>query len=163
MRVVSETSLHLGHAGDVRNLPALHAAGLKLVIDLAAEELPAVLSRDLVYCRFPMLDGDDNPDWLLRLAVESVASAVQSRTPCLIGCSAGLSRSPAIAAFGLARALSLRVEDALERVAAVGPVSIAPGLWKQLQQVCGSGEPSRCSFETQSMSRPISASSATPR
>lgn len=136
MRIIDQTPLFIGHAGDIRDLGALHAAGIQFVVDLAAQEPPAVLSRDLVYCRFPLLDGGDNPDWLLRLAVETVADAVRNSIPCLIGCSAGLSRTPAIAAFGLARGRSLSIEDAIQRVSEAGPVSISPGLWEQLRQLC---------------------------
>lgn len=132
MCAIDQTPLSLGHAGDVRDLSAIHAAGIEIIVDLAAEEPPAVLSRNLVYCRFPLLDGGDNPDWLLRLAVETVAGAIRNGIPCLVGCSAGLSRTPAIAAFALARGMSLTVDDALRRVAAAGPVAIAPGLWHQL-------------------------------
>lgn len=136
MRAIAQTPLQIGHAGDIRDLGALHAAGIRIVVDLAAEEPPAVLSRDLVYCRFPLLDGGDNPDWLLRLAVETVADAVRNNVPCLIGCSAGLSRTPAIAVFGLARGRTLSIEEALRRVSKTGPVSISPGLWEQLRQLC---------------------------
>ncbi|WLD14925.1 protein-tyrosine phosphatase family protein [Planctellipticum variicoloris] len=136
MRAIDQTPLFLGHAGNVRNLSSLHAAGIEIVVDLAAEESPAVLSRDLVYCRFPLLDGGDNPDWLLRLAVETVADAIRNNVPCLIGCSAGLSRTPAIAVFGLARGRSLSIEEALHRVSETGPVSISPGLWEQLRKFC---------------------------
>jgi protein-tyrosine phosphatase len=135
MRIIDQTPLFIGHAGDIRDLGALHAAGIRFVVDLAAQEPPAVLSRDLVYCRFPLLDGGDNLDWLLQLAVETVADAVRNHVPSLIGCSAGLSRTPAIAAFALARGMSLTVDDALRRVAVAGPVAIAPGLWNQLRRL----------------------------
>lgn len=136
MRIIDQTPLFIGHAGDIRDLGALHAADIRIVVDLAAEEPPAVLSRDLVYCRFPLVDGGDNPDWLLRLAVETVADAIRNNVPCLVGCSAGLSRTPAITVFGLARGRSLSIEEALQRVSEAGPVSIAPGLWEQLRQFC---------------------------
>lgn len=62
MRIIDQTQLFIGHAGDIRDLGVLHAAGIEIIVDLAAEEPPAVLSRDLVYCRFPLLDGGDNLD-----------------------------------------------------------------------------------------------------
>ncbi len=148
MRIIDQTRLFIGHAGDIRDLGALHAAGIEIVVDLAAEEPPAVLSRDLVYCRFPLLDGGDNPDWLLRLAVETVADAFRNNVPCLVGCSASLCRTPAIAVFGLARGLARRPEAILEHVAATGRVKIAPGLWLQLLQVCGQDRPPGVSFKT---------------
>lgn len=61
MRRVVDTSLFIGHAGDLRDLRALHAAGIAAVVDLAANEPPATLTRDLAYCRLPLVDGPGNP------------------------------------------------------------------------------------------------------
>jgi hypothetical protein len=72
MRQVATLSLWLGHAGDGRDSAALHASGISAVVDLAMNEPPAVPARELVYCRFPLLDGAGNPPWRLRAAVETV-------------------------------------------------------------------------------------------
>ena len=53
----------------------------------------AALPRELVRCRFPLSDGGDNPPWLVRLAVESVAAFLRAKVPVLVCCSAGMSRS----------------------------------------------------------------------
>src|SRR5262249_51838653 len=103
MRRVPGYALWLGHAGDVRNLQGILAASIRAVVDLASSEPPAPLTRELVYCRFPLVDGPENPLWLIRTAVETVACLVRSETPALIACGAGLSRSPCIAAAALAR------------------------------------------------------------
>ena len=77
MREVVERQLWIGNAHDARNLPVLHEHGIRAVIDLAAEELPAELSRDLMYCRIPLTDDDGNEDWLLRAAVDTTVRFVQ--------------------------------------------------------------------------------------
>ena len=66
MRRVPGYSLWLGHAGDVRDLRCLLTTGIIAVVDLAIQEAPAPLTRELVYCRFPLVNGPGNPPWLLR-------------------------------------------------------------------------------------------------
>lgn len=61
MRRIPDTSLWLGHVGDARNLAALAEGGIEAVVDLAGDESPAALPRDLAYCRFPLVDGPGNP------------------------------------------------------------------------------------------------------
>src|SRR5262249_26770590 len=72
------------------------------LIDLALEEPPVPLTRELVYCRFPLLDGAGNSPWLLRAALDTTAALLASRVPTLVFCGAGMSRSPAVAAAALA-------------------------------------------------------------
>jgi hypothetical protein len=86
MRRVPGYSLWLGHAGDARDLRGLLAAGIVAVVDLAAQEAPAPATRELVYGRFPIVDGPGNPPWLLRAAVEMVAGLVRDEVPTLVGC-----------------------------------------------------------------------------
>jgi hypothetical protein len=47
------------------------------------------LTRELVYCRFPLVDGAGNPPWLLRAAVETVAGFVRAGVPTLVFCGPG--------------------------------------------------------------------------
>ncbi|MEO6811536.1 MAG: protein phosphatase, partial [Isosphaeraceae bacterium] len=110
MRQIPDYALWLGHVGDVRDLNGVYAAGILALVDLAVEEPPAFLTRELVYCRFPLLDGSGNPGWLLRAAIETVACLLRCNTPTLIYCGAGMSRSPAIAgaAVGLVRGCSFK-------------------------------------------------------
>ncbi len=61
MRRVPGYPLWLGHVGDVRNLTGIHAVGILALIDLAMDEPPAMVTRELVYCRFPLIDGPGNP------------------------------------------------------------------------------------------------------
>src|SRR5688572_12689172 len=94
VRQVPGYPLWLGHAGDARDLRTVLEAGILAVVDLALNEPPAAVTRELVYCRFPLVDGPGNPPWLLRAAVETVAGLVRSDTPTLVYCGAGMSRTP---------------------------------------------------------------------
>jgi protein-tyrosine phosphatase len=125
-------TLWLGHARDARNLSALHERGVRAVIDLAAEEPPAQLSRDLVYCRFPLLDGDGNPDWLLQSAIETTARLIEHRVPTLVACSGGMSRSPAVVAAACARLGRGALEECLKQAVGDGPQQVAPALWNAI-------------------------------
>jgi len=60
MREIIQGRLWLGAAVDVLGTSALHDAGVDAVVDLAYEERPAQLPRDLWYCRFPIVDGLGN-------------------------------------------------------------------------------------------------------
>jgi hypothetical protein len=53
MRRVEGFTLWLGHVGDLVDRRTIIETGILAVIDLALEESPAVLPRDLAYCRFP--------------------------------------------------------------------------------------------------------------
>src|SRR4051794_38928813 len=68
VRRVPGYTLWLGHVGDARDLSGLLSAGITAVVDLALNEAPVPLARELVYCRFPLIDGGGNPRWLLRTA-----------------------------------------------------------------------------------------------
>ncbi len=125
-------TLWLGHARDARDLSALHERGIRAVIDLAAEEPPAQLSRDLVYLRFPLLDGDGNPGWLFQLAVESTARLIEHRVPTLLACSGGMSRSPAVVAAALARLGRGTPEECLKQAVGDGPRQVSPALWNEI-------------------------------
>jgi protein-tyrosine phosphatase len=102
MHRIENLSLWVGHVGDLRNLRGVLSTGIVVVVDLAMDEPPATITREIVYCRFPLVDGIGNPPWLLRVAIDCVASLLRSRTPTLICCGAGMSRSPCIAAGAIA-------------------------------------------------------------
>ena len=94
MRQVGEYPLWIGTARDARDIRAVLDADIEAVVDLAMEEPPVALTRELVYLRFPLLDGEGNPVWLLRSAVVAVSQLIAARVPTLVACSAGMSRSP---------------------------------------------------------------------
>jgi hypothetical protein len=133
MRQITGFSLWIGHVGDVRDLRALLSTGILAVIDLALNEPPATLPRELVHCRFPLIDGVGNPPWLLRAAVACVADLLRSDIPTLVYCGAGMSRSPCIAAAAIARVRGCPPEEALTWVANSGAMDLAPGLWAEVK------------------------------
>ena len=129
MRPVAGYPLWLGHAGDLRDPAGLHAAGVLAVVDLALDEPPARVPRDLVYCRFPLIDGGGNPPWLLRSAVSAVADLLRSAVPTLVCCGAGMSRTPAVAAAAITLISGRPPEAALADLVRCGPADVSPTLW----------------------------------
>lgn len=127
--------LWLGHAGDVREPGPLFDAGITAVVDLAFEEPPAQLPRELIYCRFPLNDGHGNEPSVLLHSVQTVVDFIGAGRRTLIGCSAGMSRSPTIAAFSLAAYLSQRPEDVVARIAGLKTLEINAGLWSDVSDV----------------------------
>jgi protein-tyrosine phosphatase len=135
MRRVEPYALWLGHAGDLLDASTILEAGVRAVVDLALEEPPAVLPRDLAYCRFPLIDGDGNSAPMIRAAVETVACFLRSSTPTLVCCGAGMSRSPCIAGAAIALVQESSIDDALKLVSSSGPIDVSPGLWAEVRTV----------------------------
>jgi len=127
--------LWLGNVGDLRQPDTLFANGIEAVIDLAGNEPPAVLPRELMYCRFPLVDGAGNPTWMLRAATHSVASCIQANVVTLVYCSAGMSRTPAIAATAIAMVSGCSASEALIQIGRSFPSDVSPTLWDDLQAV----------------------------
>ena len=132
MRHIPPYALWLGHAGDGRDIRAVLDADILAVVDLALEEPPAHLTRELAYFRIPLNDGAGNPPWLLHIAVETVAMLLRSNTPALVCCSAGLSRSPVIASAAISVVSGQSGEDCLVQVAKAQPCDVSPGLWREI-------------------------------
>lgn len=101
---------------------------------LAAEELPVQPPRELVYCRFPLVDGTGNSPSLISLAVDAVANLVRRQVPTLITCGGGMSRSPAIAAAALSVINCQPPEEALLQIAQRRRSDVTPGLWLEIKQ-----------------------------
>lgn len=117
MRAVIPEVLWIGNARDAREVAEVIRAGFKAVVDLAMEEPAAVYHRDMVYCRLPLVDGEGNEPWLLRLAVHTVAQLVRGQSPTLVVCSRGLSRSPAVVAAAMASLNGQSMEEELQKLA----------------------------------------------
>jgi protein-tyrosine phosphatase len=133
LRKVKGYPLWIGHAGDVRDPTNLLEAGISAVVCVVESEPPPALPRELVYCRFPLVDGTGNPEWLLRAAVETVACLLRSDTPTLVHCSAGISRSPAIAGAALVLATGRSFAEGLIAATESGPSDVSPMLWAEIQ------------------------------
>jgi hypothetical protein len=129
MHRVANLPLWIGTARDARDIRGVLDAGIEAIVDLAMDEPPVQPTRELVSLRFPIVDGADNPRWVLRAAVEAVAGLLREGVPTLVACSAGASRSPAVAAAAVARWKGLPPEDGL-RLIGRGDVSVA--LWQSI-------------------------------
>lgn len=141
MNQVLPYRLWLGHAGDGRDLRQLFDADIRAVVQVAAEEPPSQPPRELVFCRFPLLDGVGNDGNLLLLAVSTVATLLREHVPTLVCDGSGLSRSPAVAAAALAFLHGGPPEDHLQRVTAHHPSDVSPGLWNELTGLLRSRRP----------------------
>ncbi|MBA3481589.1 MAG: dual specificity protein phosphatase family protein [Pirellulales bacterium] len=137
MRRIAGYPLWLGNVSDIRDLRALLDEGIEAVVDLAAGESPAQLPRELVYCRFPLVDGAGNSTWLLNSAVETVTSLLRASVPTLVYCGAGMSRTPAIAAAALARVGGMPMSATLAQVCSAGATDMSPTLWADLERLIG--------------------------
>jgi len=125
MRRIPGYPLWLGHVGDARDLRAIFAAEIVSLLDLAGDEPPLAAPRGLVYVRFPLVDGDGNPPWLLRLAIATLADLLRTGVQTLAFCGAGLSRSVTIAAAALGVVRGEPMPRVLERLA---PADVSPAL-----------------------------------
>jgi hypothetical protein len=135
MRQVQPYPLWLGHVGDVRDLSGMLAAGVSALVDLAVDEPPARVTRELIYCRFPLVDGTGNAPPLLRLAIDTTAGLIRAALPTLVICSSGLSRTLAVAAAGLAAATGRPAAECLTELARVRPGDVSPGLWQDVRRL----------------------------
>jgi protein-tyrosine phosphatase len=141
MRPVPGHSLWLGHVGDTWDLRPALDAGIVALVDLALNEPTPRLPREMLYCRFPLVDGTDNPPWLLRAAVECLTSLLRDGVPTLVYCSVGLSRTPAVAAAALARLHGREPGACLNELTEGTPHDVAPGLWRDLVALFPRGRP----------------------
>ncbi|MEM7477012.1 MAG: dual specificity protein phosphatase [Planctomycetota bacterium] len=140
MHEIQTNLLWIGHAFDIRALDsqqprALFEAGIEAVVDVAYEEAPAYLPRQLIYCRFPLNDGGGNEPAHLLQCVQTLGDFLSSGTRTLVACSAGMSRSPTIAAFALAKHLSQTPDEILVRIAEKRSLEIKPSLWSDVENI----------------------------
>jgi hypothetical protein len=134
MNQISPYTLWVGHAGDGRAFQDICNRGVKAIVQLAMEEPPLQPPRELVYLRFPLLDGGGNDPTVLRLAIHCVANLVQGGKPTLVCCSGGMSRSPAVVAAALSMVEKTDVEHCLRRVIQSHPGDVSPGLWDEIRR-----------------------------
>jgi MYXO-CTERM domain-containing protein len=139
MRQVPNCRLWIGTGRDARDLGKVLDAGVEAVVDVAVEEPPAVLTRDLVYLRFPLVDGGGNPPWLLAAAGAAVAGLIRQRVPTLVACGAGLSRGPAVAALGFCLASGWDADAVLREVQDRAASDVHPALWDDVLACLAAG------------------------
>lgn len=122
----------IGHGGEGHDFTRIFDAGIEAVVELAAEEPPFPTPRDLISCRFPLLDSVGNRAEVLALAVRTVAGLIAAGLPTLVCCDSGISRSPAVIAAALALVHHESPEECLKRVTHHHPSDISPGLWNEI-------------------------------
>ena len=132
MNQIHPHQLWIGHAGDCGDVNAVTNVGIQVVVQLAAEEPYPNLPRELTFVRIPIHDGPDNEPSSLRLAVDVVARVLASNLPTLVCCSAGASRSPAVAACAIAIAENKPPATCLELVRERHRADVSPALWNDL-------------------------------
>ena len=129
---ISPYPLWIGHGGEGHDFARILDLGIEAVVELAIEEKPAPTLRELIACRFPLIDGTGNRPELLMLAVQTVTSLIAAEVPTLVCCSAGLSRSPAVTAVALGQAHHVPPEVGLKWISQRHPGDVSPGLWAEL-------------------------------
>jgi len=125
----------MGNAIEARDLRSLYDNRILAVVDLAANEKPATLGRDLIYVRIPILDGDGNADHIIELAINTLVYLLGSGTKTLVACSAGMSRSPCIAAASVAIASDRSIDECMHSIVTSGPNDVSPILWHHVKNV----------------------------
>jgi protein-tyrosine phosphatase len=94
------------------------------------------LPRELIFFRFPLVDGAGNNGHLLLLTLGTVTHLLKMRLPTLICCSAGLSRTPAIAAAALAILNRDDPDETLQAVLQNRSADVSPALWSEVKAHC---------------------------
>jgi protein-tyrosine phosphatase len=145
MRQVHPHRLWLGTALDARDLRKLYEHEIAAVIDLAIDEPPARLGREIIYCRFPLMDGRGNPDWLLRIAIQTTVQLLRDSVTTLVACSGGMSRTPALAAAAISATCGTPPDDCLLQIVEGQPHDVSPLLWQEVKQALLGCAPSQVS------------------
>ena len=136
MREILPGKLWLGNAGDVRDPEPLLQAGVVAVLNLALEEASLAMPRGMIYCHFPIMDGAQDVQGVLHLAIQTLVSLVKNQVPTLVHCGAGMSRSPAIVAAALAVVEGGSPDERLRQIVAGHPRDVSAQLWEAVQMVC---------------------------
>ncbi len=136
MREIHPNGLFLGNAADARDLRRLYDHRIVAVVDLALNEPPAQLGRDMVYCRVPLCDGGGNSNAILEVAIRCVITLLSREMRTLVACRGGMSRAPAIAAAALAVSGQLPPDRCLTSITAGAPHDVCPALWSAVKMVC---------------------------
>ena len=135
MLKVPDTNLWVANASDLRDIATVLNAGVTAIVDLAIEEPVPAIPRTLNYCRFVLTDDGENDPGILRTTILTTTEFLIGDHHVAIGCSAGVSRSIAIAAAAVSRVSGQTPREALEVISNVKHPDINPALWNQILQV----------------------------
>ncbi len=135
MRDVITDRLWIGNVQDAANTAQLFDSRIEAVFDLASNEKPQSIPREIIYCRFPLIDGGDNSQEVLEAAIDSLTTLVAKQIRTLVVCSAGMSRSVAVTAAALALTNQMPVQDAMITLAGDSPHDVSPLLWNDIVRI----------------------------
>jgi hypothetical protein len=136
MREILPSRLWLGNAADLREPERILRNGIQAVVEVAIEQWIASLPRTLIYCRFPIVDGEQDSMTPLRAAMETTLRLLKSNIPTLVCCGAGMSRSPAVVAGVLTMLQGGSPDDHLRAVVLGYPHDVSPQLWQDVRTIC---------------------------
>lgn len=129
MNQIEPYPIWIGHGGEAHDFSRLFDMGIEAVVELAVEEPSFPSARDMIACRFPLIDGVGNAPHVLSLAMGTVAALIAAKVPLLVSCGNGMSRAPAVVAAALAAVHHEPPEECLKRVTRHHPSDVSPGLW----------------------------------
>jgi len=141
MNQILPHSLWIGNAGDGRSPRLLCDLEIEAVFQLATDEPIPVLPREMMLIRVPITDGVGNSPERMEFAVSTLAHLIQNKRKTLVCCSAGASRSPAVAACALSRVTGQSPQECLTLIHKHHPTDVAPGLSYQAVE-----KPTSCRF-----------------
>jgi protein-tyrosine phosphatase len=88
----------------------------------------------MIYCHFPLTDGVQDDQTILRVTIQTVVSLLKSQVPALVYCGAGMSRSPAVVAAALSIVHGGSPDEKLKEIVAGHPHDVSPHLWEAVQR-----------------------------
>ncbi|WP_146405576.1 dual specificity protein phosphatase family protein [Allorhodopirellula heiligendammensis] len=135
IRSTHHSLLFIGDAINARDLRQLYDREVAAVVDLAANEPPAQLGRDLIYCRFPLHDDGSNSPHLLRAAIDCVRSLLLNDVRLLVACSAGMSRSPVVASAAVSLLTGASLDDSLSTIVQDSPHDVSPAFLSSVAEI----------------------------
>jgi protein-tyrosine phosphatase len=141
MNQISPYQIWVGHTVDEGDFRVIFDTGIQALMQVAIEEMTPLVPRELIYCKFPLVDGTGNRAEVLQLAIKTLAALITQHIPTLVACGAGISRSPAIVAAALALAHREPPEQWLQRVVQHHPSDVSPAFWSEVVGVLNSLAP----------------------
>jgi len=135
MNQIQPYLLHVGHLGDGQHFKALFDENIRAVVQVAWENAPLQLPRELIFCRFPLIDGPGNRPEPIRLAIETVVHLLREQVSVLVCCDSGASRAPAIAAAALAQYTGKPLSGCLQEVTRHRHADVHPALYEHIEGI----------------------------